>query len=306
MRILVAGGSGLIGRALVAELVSHGYEAVVLSRRPRDAASPGLPDGVRVAGWDGRTADGWGGLADGARAIVNLAGAGLAEGRWTPERKQIILQSRLDAGRAVVEAVQQATHRPPVVIQASGVGYYGPCGDGEVTEDAPAGSDFLARVCVEWERSTASLSELGVRQVVARSGLVLSRQGGSFPRLMAPFKMCVGGPLGSGRQALPWIHMADEVAAIRFVIETEAASGAYNLAAPTPVTSRVFARRLGRAMGRPALLPAPAFALRLLFGEMAAVLLEGQRATPHRLLEAGFQFRFPTLDDALQDLLVLN
>jgi hypothetical protein len=259
--------------------------------------------GVRVAGWDGRTAEGWGGLVDGARAVVNLAGSNLAEGRWTAERKKDILQSRLDAGRAVVQAVQRAAHKPPLVIQASAVGYYGPHRDEELVESAPAGSDFLAQVCVEWERSTADLAELGVRQVVIRTGLVLSEQGGSLPRMLMPFRLFVGGPLGSGRQWFSWIHIADEVAALQFLIEAEGVSGPFNLTAPAPLSNRALARLLGQAMGRPAFMPVPAPILRLVFGEMSAVLLEGQRALPHRLLGLGFRFRFPALAEALGDLL---
>ena len=303
MRVLIAGGSGLIGLALATELAGHGYEVVVLSRRPSAVLPAGLPEGVRVAGWDGRTAEGWGGLVDGARAVVNLAGSNLAEGRWTAERKKSILQSRLDAGRAVVQAVQQAAHRPPVVIQASAVGYYGPHGDEELVETAPAGSDFLAQVCVEWERSTADLLDVAVRQLVIRSGLVLSGNGGSLSRMLLPFRLFVGGPLGSGRQWFSWIHIADEVAALRFLIETEGVLGPFNLTAPLPLSNRDFARALGRATRRPAFMPVPASVLRLVFGEMSAVLLEGQRVLPRRLLALGFRFRFPTLDGALRDLL---
>jgi uncharacterized protein (TIGR01777 family) len=303
MRVLLAGGSGLIGRALAQELVKRGHETIVLSRHLREAETGGLPDGVRIAGWDGKTAEGWGELADGAEAVVNLAGAGVADGRWTPQRKRTILESRVNAGRAVAEAVQRASHRPRVVVQASGVNYYGVQGDDELPESSPAGSDFLARLCVEWEQSSAPVSKLGVRQVVIRSGLVLSTQGGSFPRLLLPFRLFVGGRLGNGRQWLPWIHIADEVAAVCFLIESEDATGAFNLTAPAAVTNHAFAAALGRAMGRPSLVPVPAFLLRLLFGEMAMVLLEGQRVVPRRLLDMGFRFRFPKLEGALRDLL---
>ncbi len=300
MKVIITGGTGLIGRALAAELLAAGHEVVVLSRNPRPAQ--GLPPEVRVERWDGRTAQGWGPLADGADAIVNLAGENIAGGRWTAERKRRIRQSRIDAGQAVVEAVRAAKRKPAVVAQASGIGYYGPHGDEEVTEDFPPGEDFLGRLAVEWEASTAPVESLGVRRVVVRTGVVLSREGGALPRLTLPFRFFLGGPLGSGRQWMPWIHITDEVRAIRFLLEKEDARGPYNLAAPRPVINRELARALGRVLGRPAWLPVPAPALKLLLGEMSAVLLTGQRAVPKRLLEEGFRFQWPELETALRNL----
>jgi uncharacterized protein (TIGR01777 family) len=301
MRIIITGGSGLIGRALAASLAADGHEVILLSRTPERAT--GLPVGVRVAGWDGRTAAGWGFLADGAEVIVNLAGESIAAGRWTPERKLRIRDSRLDAGRAVVEAVQAATDRPRAVIQASAVGYYGPCGDEEITEQTPPGDDFLAHVVAAWEASTAPVEALGVRWAVIRTGVVLSEAGGALPRLLLPFKFFAGGPLGSGRQWFPWIHITDEVEAIRFLMGSQAADGPFNLSAPNPLTNAGFSRILGRVLGRPAFVPTPAPALRLLFGEMVTVLLDGQRVLPGRLLDLGFTFRFPEAEAALRDLL---
>lgn len=297
---IITGGTGLIGRALAAELVAAGYEVVVLSRNPQRAH--GLPTGVQVEAWDGRTAQGWGGLADGTHAIVNLAGENLAGGRWTAERRHRIRQSRLDAGQAVVEAVRAAKRKPAVVVQASGIGYYGPHGDEEVTEDFPPGEDFLGRLAVEWEASTALVESLGVRRVVIRTGVVLSREGGALPRLALPFRFFLGGPLGNGRQWVPWIHIADEVRAIRFLLENEEARGPYNLVTPNPVTNRELARALRQVLRRPSWLPVPAPALRLALGEMSAVLLTGQRAFPRRLLEADFRFQFPEISTALQNL----
>ena len=301
-RIVITGGAGLIGRALAAELVASGYEVAILSRNPQRVG--GLPPGVRLEKWDGRTAQGWGYLADGAWAIVNLAGENLAGGRWTAAQKERIRQSRLRAGQAVVEAVRAAARKPAVVVQASGVGCYGPRGDEEVTEEAPPGADFLGRLAAEWEASTAPVEALGVRRAVIRSGVVLSLEGGALPRLALPFRFFLGGPLGSGRQWTPWIHIADEVGAIRFLLEHGEARGPYNLAAPHPVTNRELARALGRVLHRPAWLPVPAPALQALLGEMSAVLLTGQRAVPKRLLEAGFVFRFPEIEAALQNLFV--
>ncbi len=301
MRVIITGGSGLLGRALTADLVSDGHEVIVLSRDPQRVT--GMPAGVRVERWDGRTVEGWGHLADGADAIVNLAGENIAAGRWTAERKQRIRQSRIDAGRAVVQAVERAARKPRVVVQASAVGYYGPRGDEEVVEETPPGDDFLARVAVDWEDSTAPVEAMGVRRAIIRTGVVLSTAGGALPRMLLPFKLFVGGPLGNGRQWFPWIHIADEIGAIRFLIENEEAAGPFNLAAPHPVTNAEFSRALGRVLKQPALFPVPAPALRLLFGEMATVLLDGQRAVPRRLQTLSFSFRYAEVEAALRDLL---
>lgn len=304
MKVIITGGSGLIGRALAASLLNGGgdkHEVIVLSRNPQRVS--GLPNGVQVVGWDGRSTQGWGQLVEGADAIVNLAGANLSEGRWTEQRKRLIFDSRVHAGQAVTQAIEGARLKPKVLVQASAVGYYGPHGDEKITEDAPPGNDFLAQVCIAWEASTAPVEGWGVRRVVIRTGLVLSTEGGALPRMAMPFKMFVGGPLGSGRQWLPWIHIADEVGAIRFLIGKEDASGPFNLTAPEPVTNAQFSRVLGRVLNRPSALPVPSIALRLMFGEMSTVLLEGQRAVPQRLLAAGYQFRFPNLEQALRHLL---
>jgi uncharacterized protein (TIGR01777 family) len=300
MRVIITGGTGLIGRALTVKLAADDHQVIVLSRTPERVRD--LPAGVRVARWDAHSAEGWGSLADGADAIVNLAGERLA-GRWTARRKRRIRESRLNAGRAVVQAVGQAGDKPHVVVQASGAGYYGPRGDEEITEEAAPGKDFLGQLAVEWEASTAPVESLGVRRVIIRSGVVLSTAGGALPQLLLPFRFFAGGPLGSGKQWLPWIHIADEVSAISFLIENEAASGPFNLMAPDPLTNADFGRVLGRMLGRPAFVPTPAFALRLLLGEMATVVLDGQRAIPRRLLYLGFTFRFPEAEAALRDLL---
>jgi hypothetical protein len=238
--------------------------------------------------------------------VINLAGEGIAGGRWTAERKRRIRASRLDAGRAVVQAVRQAAaagRAPAVVLQSSGVGYYGEAGEQEIGEDHPPGNDFLAQVAVEWEASTAEVEALGVRRAVLRTGVVLDRAGGALAKMLPPFRLGLGGPLGGGRQWLPWIHMADEVGAILFLLATAAASGPFNLCAPRPVTNREFVRALGRRLRRPSILPVPAAALRLALGELADALLRSQRALPRRLLEAGYRFRFPDLAGALADLL---
>ncbi len=301
MRVVITGGTGLIGRALAKNLGTDGHDVIVLTRAPERAGT--LPAGVHAERWDGRTGADWAPLADGADAIVNLAGENLAERRWTAEHKRRILESRLNAGRAVVEAVEVATRKPRAVVQASAVGYYGAHGDEEVTEETGPGQDFLAGVCLEWEASTGPVEGQGVRRAIARSAVVLASEGGSLTRMLRPFRLFVGGPLGSGRQWFPWIHIGDEVAALRFLIENESASGAFNLSAPNPVTNAEFSRALGRVLGRPAFMRTPAFVLRLVFGEVATVLVEGQRVVPRRLLDSGFAFRFPEAAEALRSLL---
>ncbi len=306
MRVIITGGTGFIGRQLAEELLAHGYEVVALSRHP-DTAN-GLPERVRIERWDARTGIGWGALAEGARAIVNLAGENLAgEGflpsRWTDERKKRILDSRLDAGKAVVQAVEQATVKPQVVIQSSGIGHYGSRADKLLTEADPPGDDFLARVTVDWEASTAAVTKMGVRHVSIRSGVVLSPDEGALKRLLLPFKLFAGGPMGSGKQGFAWVHPADEVAAIRFLIENEAASGPVNLVAPEASTYAQFGVTLARVLGRPYWLPVPGFALRAALGEVASTVLEGQRALPKKLLDLGYKFKFPTAEAALRDLM---
>ncbi len=302
MRVLITGGTGLIGRRLTEDLLQDGHEVVVLSRRP-EAHQATMPADVRLVRWDGRTPEGWGALVNEVDAVVNLAGENIAAGRWTAARKQRIRESRVNAGRALVAALEAAHTRPRVLVQASAVGYYGPRGDEVLTEEAPPGEDFLARVAVEWEASTAPVEKMGVRRVIIRTGVVLTPEGGALRRMLLPFKLGLGGPMGNGRQWFPWIHIADEVGAIRFLIENEHTSGPYNLTAPNPVRNVAFARALGRVLRRPAILPVPAFTLRLLFGEMATVVLDGQRALPKRLLEAGYTFRFVEVESALRDLL---
>jgi len=300
MRILIAGGTGLIGQALSKDLANRGHDVIVLSRNPEKAI--GLPDKVRLKNWDARTAGGWGSLVDGAGAIVNLAGENIAAGRWTIRRKRRIRKSRLNAGKAVIQAVEAAAHKPSLVIQASGIGFYGDRADHEVTEETPSGNDFLAQVAVEWERSTSSLDELGIRWVSIRTGVVLSSKGGALERMILPIRPFYASRLGGGHQWFPWIHIADEVAAIRFLIENETAQGPFNLCAPNPVTNAMFCRLLGEELGRLVPIPVPSLLLRMILGQMATALLYGQKAIPQRLMQMGFIFRFPHVGTALQDL----
>jgi uncharacterized protein (TIGR01777 family) len=301
MRIIITGGTGLIGKPLSEALSASGHEVVVLTRQPEKVKD--MPASVKLHKWDGKSAEGWGVLADGAGAIVNLAGAGIADQRWSADRKQAIRSSRIDAGKAVMAAIAAAAVKPKVLIQSSAVGYYGTeTGDAQVTESFSPGGDFLSKVCFDWEASTAPASKYGVRRVIVRTGVVLSNAGGAFPKQAMPFKLFAGGPVGNGKQWYPWIHIDDEVRAIQFLIENENAEGAFNLSAPNPVTNKEFGKLLGEALGRPSVIPAPGFAIQTLFGEMAVVLLEGQRAVPQRLLDLGFKFKYETAQAALRNL----
>ena len=302
MRIIITGGTGLLGRPLSAALANEGHDVTVLSRQPGKVKD--MPPTVKLAEWDGETSQGWGQLVDGADAIINFAGAGIGDGRWSDERKQQIRQSRIKAGKAVMEAIAAATARPKVLLQASAVGYYGvQNGDKVVTEAASPGSDFLAKVCFDWEASTAAVKKLGVRRPVLRTGIVLANEGGAFPKLLLPFKMFAGGPLGNGKQWLPWIHIADHVSAVQFLLQTEAADGPFNLVAPNPVTNAEMAKAIGEVMGRPAFVPAPAFALRTALGEMSALVLAGRKVVPTKLQALGFSYKYETLLPALRNLL---
>ncbi|MFY9826360.1 MAG: TIGR01777 family oxidoreductase [Thermoanaerobaculia bacterium] len=299
MRVVITGGTGFIGSAVAREMGGAGHEVVVLTRDPAKVKE--LPN-TRAVQWDGTNGQGWASLLDGDTAIVHLAGESIAAGRWTASRKKRIRESRVESSRAVLAAIRQAKEKPKALLQGSAAGIYGNCGDEVVTEGHAAGTDFLAGVCVDWEASTAEAESLGVRRAVLRTGIVLSGGGGALPKMALPFRFGAGGPLGGGRQWVPWIHLADEVGAIRFLLERDDARGPFNLTAPQPLTNRDFSRVLGKALHRPSLAPAPGFALRLVLGEMAGMLLQGQRAVPQRLVEMGYAFRFPEALQALHNL----
>ena len=300
MPIVIAGGSGFLGQALASALAQDGLEVVILTRQPRALSR----EGARAVAW---TPDGsvgpWASTISGAAALINLAGESIAARRWTAPQKQRIRDSRLLATRSLVGAIEQAPTPPAVFISGSATGYYGPLGDGIATEDHPPGTDFLARVAVDWE-TAAMGAQARTRVVCVRTGLVLARDGGALPKMLLPFRVGAGGPVGSGRQYWPWIHQRDWIDLVRFAIRHAAVTGPLNATAPAPVTNAEFARALGRALRRPAWLPAPAFALKLLLGEMAeALLLSGQRAIPAKAERLGYVFAFRQLDDALRSIL---
>lgn len=301
MRVVIAGGTGFLGRPLADTLAADGHEIVILTRtpgpdpRPRTRRVPWTPDGSTGA---------FAREIDGAGAVVNLAGESIAGKRWSDLQKQNILDSRVNATRSLTEAINGAAHPPAAFISASAVGFYGPCGDEIVTEDTPAGSDFLAQVCVQWEAEAHRAKSPRTRVICVRTGLVIEKDGGALPPLLMPFKLFAGGPVGSGRQYWPWIHRNDWVGLVRWAIGQPAVAGPLNATAPTPVTNAEFARALGRALRRPAFMPAPAPALRLLLGEMAdALVLSGQRAIPAKATQHGYAFRYERVDDALRAIL---
>ncbi len=300
MNILIAGGSGMIGKALASDLVSHGHSVAVLTRNPDEKQ---LPEGVKPVVWDGKTAQGWEAQAAWADVIINLAGANIGARPWTNERKWLIRRSRVDTGQAIVSAVRQSDHRPQMVIQISGVNFYGAQNDERLNEQAPAGDDFLASVGQDWEAATAPVREYGVRQVVLRTAAVLSLEEGILPPFILQNQLYVGGPLGSGKQWVSWIHLEDLLRIFNFLLEQPQAEGVYNAAAPEPLTNADFGYTVSRIMHRPFWLPVPGFMLSLILGEMSTLVLEGLRVYPERLLAEGFEFKYPTLGKALEDLL---
>lgn len=293
MHVLITGGTGFIGQALCAHLLQAGHTLSVLTRDPARALAQ-LPAAVRVLG-----------ALDDARdveAVVNLAGEPLMAARWTAARKAAFRSSRLDTTQALIDGMARQSVRPRVLVSGSAIGYYGPRGDEALDESAAPGDDFAAQLCRDWETGAMQAEGLDVRTCRVRTGIVLGADGGALARMLPPFRLGVGGPTGDGRQWMSWIHRDDLVALIAWLLERDGAGGAYNGTAPTPVTNRDFAQALGRALHRPAVLPTPAFVLKAAFGEMVQLLLTGQRVLPAHALAEGFTFRFPTLDDALSDL----
>jgi uncharacterized protein (TIGR01777 family) len=300
MHILITGGTGMIGTALAKSLLAEGHQVWVLTRNPLGMH---VPEGTKAVGWDGRTSAGWGEMVNQMDAVVNLVGERTSKWPWTKNKKRRFWDSRVDGGRALVEAIQAASPRPKVLVQASGVNYYGSRDLVPVAEAVAPGNDFLANLCKAWEGSTEPVEKMGVRRVVIRSAIALSTQDGILPIMMFPVKLFVGGPLGSGRQGLPWIHLEDEVSAIRFLLENPCASGPYNLTSPVPISSAEFIRVVAKQLHRPYWLPVPIFMLRLALGGMSSLVLDGAYLLPKRLLELGFAFRFASLEAALANLL---
>jgi uncharacterized protein (TIGR01777 family) len=302
MKVLISGGSGFIGSHLVASLAKDGHDVVVLSRR--GAKNPS--GNVRYVTWDARSADGdWVKELSGAQAVVNLAGASIGSWPWTRQKMAELVSSRLAATTALVQALERtpADRRPSVLVSASGIDYYGDRGDEIITEDSQAGDSFLARLSQQWESAAQKAEPLGVRVVRIRTAMVFGREAFAFRLLTLPFRVFAGGPLGNGRQWFTWIHIDDIVGLYRLAIEDPRVSGPLNAVAPDIRTERDLAREIGRVLHRPAMVPAPAFALRLALGKEAQLLLHGRHAEPARARGYGYQFRFGGLPQALEDVL---
>jgi uncharacterized protein (TIGR01777 family) len=302
MKILMTGSTGFVGKALCQDLQSAGHTVCRLVRPGTPAEKTRGAEGFDVH-WNPATRE-LGGAAVGADAVVNLAGVSIADGRWTAERKHLLLASRVDTTRALVQTLSRMAARPRVLVSASGIGYYGSCGDRVLTEESPLGHDFLSRLGQEWEAEAAKAEALGMRVVRARFGIILAKHGGALPRMARPFLWGVGGKIASGEQWMSWVALPDVVAILRFALENGAVRGPVNVVSPQPVRNAEFTKVLAKTLHRPALFPAPAFVLRLLLGEMAdELLLSSQRAMPAQLEKLGYRFLHPDLAGALSAVL---
>jgi uncharacterized protein (TIGR01777 family) len=294
MRVLVTGGTGFIGQSLCPLLAGAGYEVVVLSR----SVDAPPPPGSRALVADLGSLD-----AEDFSAVVNLAGAPIADARWTASRKRLLVESRVGTTSQLVEWMGEGKRPPRVLVSSSAVGYYGDQGDTVITEETPPRDGFTHELCAAWEHEALKAERLDVRVCLVRTGVVLDRDGGALDKMLPAFRMGAGGRLGTGRHYFPWIHRDDMASIYLWLVQNESARGVYNASAPNPVTNSEFTRALGRVLHRPTLVPMPEAALRLLFGEMADVLLVSDRMVPKRLLDEGFRFRYPGLEDALSAIL---
>ena len=296
MKLVVTGATGFIGTALCARLLEQGHTLTLFTRgSPRDAGTATK----RWLHWTPGALREWGSALDGVDGVINLAGEPIAK-KWTHATRRRIETSRIEGTNSLVQGIAKATSRPKFLISASAVGYYGPRGDEIVTEETPPGDDFLSLVCRNWEEEAKKAEPLGLRVVRLRTGIVLGSGGGALAKMVVPFKFFAGGPLGSGQQWMSWIQLEDHVRLMLEVIENTQASGAINVTAPNPVRNKEFCQTLGKVLGRPCWAPAPGLALRLVLGEMAEMLLTGQRVIPAAAQKLGFQFRYPNLEEALQ------
>ena len=301
MRLLLTGGTGFVGTALRETLTQKGHEVVILTRQASRENQPGIR--TRYAYWNPPGGGAWERELDGVDGVINLAGEPIVRKRWTAEQKQKIEGSRAGATRAIVEAIRGSKRKPFFLINASAVGYYGPHENEELTEESPAGKDYLAQTCQKWEMEALRAETLGIRVVRLRIGIVLEKGGGALAKMLPPFQLGLGGPLGSGRQWMSWIHREDLTGLILWAIEKKEIRGALNATAPVPVTMKEFAGTLGRALHRPAIFPVPEFVVKFLLGEMSEMLLKGQRVLPKRALSSGYSFQFPKLEQAFQGIL---
>lgn len=302
MNLVIAGGTGFIGSALCVRLLERGHSLILLTRLPSPAT---ITSSKKWITWLPGSTGIWEQAIDGADGVVNLAGEPIAARRWTKRQKEKIGSSRIETTSALVTAIGKAKVKPKFLLNASAVGYYGPRGEETLVEEAEPGRDFLSEVCVQWEEEAKKAEEFGLRVIRLRTGIVLGRGGGALAKMVPPFKLFIGGPLGRGNQWMSWIQMEDEIGLMLFLLEYPNAQGAINATAPNPVTMKEFCKTLGRVLHRPSWAPVPAVALRLLLGEMADMLLTGQRVLPARAQKLGYSFRYSTLPEALQACLPL-
>ncbi|MFQ5739347.1 MAG: TIGR01777 family oxidoreductase [Acidobacteriota bacterium] len=302
MRIAVTGATGLIGHALYQQLFGHEHQFILLARNPEEAQS--RFSGARIVQWEAAAGPPPKEPLEGVEVVVHLAGESIAAGRWTEARKRAIRTSRIEGTRNLVKGLSCLASPPRVLVSGSAVGYYGDRGNELLDESSRPGSGFLADVCRQWEREALEATRLGIRVVLLRTGIVLSARGGALAQMLPPFKMFLGGSLGSGRQWMSWIHLEDEVELILTAIRNESVEGPLNATSPHPRTNKEFSKSLGKVLRRPAFMPVPGFALRMLMGEMAqCLLLEGQRVLPKKAGQIGFQFKHPRLESALRNLI---
>ncbi|MCX6054016.1 MAG: TIGR01777 family oxidoreductase [Chloroflexi bacterium] len=303
MRIVIIGGNGFIGRSLTAAAKIKGHQITILSRRVNPKTSD--QGDLVIKHWDGRSAESLAPLIEQSDVLINLAGENIGKQKWTKSRKEALLKSRLEPASAVVAAFKLAKNPPKTLIQASAIGIYG-IGEETKTERSEIGKDYLAGFAHCWEESTKSIERMGVRRVVIRTGIVLDRNEGVLPKLMLPFRMMIGGPLGAGSQILSWIHIQDVVGGILFLIESEQCQGTYNLVSPDPVSNELIGKSLAKMMHRPYWIPAPSFVLKAVLGEMSTLVLEGQKVIPQRLIQEGYTFKYVKIEDALFNILREN
>jgi uncharacterized protein (TIGR01777 family) len=292
MKILLTGGTGFIGKPLRKELVADDHEVIILTRARKESS-----ESLRFVQWDWNMPGNLTELVTGVDVVINLTGEPVINKRWSEKQKKILLKSRINPTHQIVSAINNSSIKPKKFISASAIGFYGNTRDKKITEDSPAGSDFLANLCKEWEEE-ALKAETNV--TILRIGIVLGKKGGALERIVAPFKMFLGGPLGSGNQWMSWIGIHDLVGLIKFIIANENVKGIINATSPNPVTNKEFSNILGRVLSRPSFMPVPGIALKIMLGEMANVLLTGQRVYPEKASGYGYKFKYPDLEDALR------
>jgi uncharacterized protein (TIGR01777 family) len=306
MRVFITGGTGLVGSRLIRALVRRGDAVAALTRRP-DTARTLFGQGITVVPGDPMTPGDWTGATADCDAIVHLAGENVFARRWNNSFRELLRSSRIQSTENIVRAIAQhprtAGGQPKVLVNASAIGFYGPRGDEETDETSGPGDDFLAGLCVDWEKAARAAESHSARTAVVRVGVVLDKEGGALKQMLTPFKLGVGGPTGSGRQWISWIHHADMIGILLLALDNAAAAGPINAVSPNSLPNRDFAKALGRALHRPAFMPTPAFALRMMLGQVSQLITTGQRVVPKRASALGYSFRYPTIDVALTDLL---